>query len=261
MTKLGALVQQLGPNKWLIAAGEQVPEFVFANGPAFVTHYNFNQTRGRKVDLKYLAINSHLPSRKSDMQDILTLTPAGVELSKRDPHAVVYEWEFACTGKSTTTAPNCHRTCCGGYGTCLEACGGRARRFYSSCGFRVTLTATLDQVAAGKVAIACWGTHVPEGVLALPPPPEGRRPNPEQLRGLIRKCLNNVNLSMCWGRCDMKTFAINDGLRRNFPSRFRFPVIAHRRHPVSMTVARPPRHRQTFSMTVFDSNRHRQKRR
>ena len=59
MTKLGALVQQLGPNKWLIAAGEQVPEFVFANGPAFVTHYNFNQTRGRKVDLKYLAINSH----------------------------------------------------------------------------------------------------------------------------------------------------------------------------------------------------------
>ena len=91
MTKLGALVQQLGPNKWLIAAGEQVPEFVFANGPAFVTHYNFNQTRGRKVDLKYLAINSHLPSRKSDMQDRLTLTPAGVELSKRDPHAVVYE--------------------------------------------------------------------------------------------------------------------------------------------------------------------------
>ena len=84
-----ALVQLLGPNKWLIAAGEQVPAFVFANGPAFVTHYNFNQTRGRKVDLKYLAINSHLPSRKSDMQDILTLTPAGVELSKRDPHAVV----------------------------------------------------------------------------------------------------------------------------------------------------------------------------
>ena len=109
MTKLGALVQQLGPNKWLIAAGEQVPAFVFANGPAFVTHYNFKQPRGRKVDLKYLAINSHLPSRKSDMQDILTLTPAGVELSKRDPHAVVYEWEFACTGKSyyTTTAPNC----------------------------------------------------------------------------------------------------------------------------------------------------------
>jgi len=97
------------PNKWLIAAGEQVPAFVFANGPAFVTHYNFKQPRGRKVDLKYLAINSHLPSRKSDMQDILTLTPAGVELSKRDPHAVVYEWEFACTGKSyyTTTAPNC----------------------------------------------------------------------------------------------------------------------------------------------------------
>ena len=134
MTKLGALVQQLGPNKWLIAAGEQVPAFVFANGPAFVTHYNFNQTRGRKVDLKYLAINSHLPSRKSDMQDILTLTPAGVELSKRDPHAVVYEWEFACTGKSlyTTTAPNCHRTCCGGYGTCLEACGGRAHRYSAS---------------------------------------------------------------------------------------------------------------------------------
>jgi hypothetical protein len=171
-----------------------VPAFVFANGPAFVTHYNFKQPRGRKVDLKYLAINSHLPSRKSDMQDILTLTPAGVELSKRDPHAVVYEWEFACTGKSyyTTTAPNCHRTCCGGYGTCLEACGGRAHR-YSSCGFRVTLTATLEQVAAGKVAIACWGTHVPEGVLALPPPPEGRRPAPEQLRGLIRECLNNVN--------------------------------------------------------------------
>ena len=83
-----------------------MPAFVFANGPAFVTHYNFNQTRGRKVDLKYLAINSHLPSRKSDMQDILTLTPAGVELSKRDPHAVVYEWDFACTGKSFTRRPH-----------------------------------------------------------------------------------------------------------------------------------------------------------
>ena len=35
--KLGALVQLLGPNKWLIAAGEQVPAIVFANGPAFVT--------------------------------------------------------------------------------------------------------------------------------------------------------------------------------------------------------------------------------
>jgi hypothetical protein len=32
-----ALVQLLGPNKWLIAAGEQVPAIVFANGPAFVT--------------------------------------------------------------------------------------------------------------------------------------------------------------------------------------------------------------------------------
>ena len=49
----------------------------------------------------------------------------------------------------------------------------------------MTLTATLEQVAAGKVAIACWGKHVPEGVLALPPPPEGLRPAPEQLRGLI----------------------------------------------------------------------------
>ncbi len=32
-----ALVQLLGPNKWRIAAGEQVPAIVFANGPAFVT--------------------------------------------------------------------------------------------------------------------------------------------------------------------------------------------------------------------------------
>ena len=75
---IGALVQLLGPNKWLIAAVEQVPAFVFANGPAFATDYNFNQTRGRKVDLKYLAINSHLPSRNSEVLDILTLTPAGV---------------------------------------------------------------------------------------------------------------------------------------------------------------------------------------
>jgi hypothetical protein len=55
------------------------------------------------VDLKYLAINSHQPSRKSEMHDILMLTPADVELSKCDPHAVVYEWEFACTGKSRYT--------------------------------------------------------------------------------------------------------------------------------------------------------------
>jgi hypothetical protein len=48
---------------------------------------------------------------------------------------------------------------------------------------------------------------------------EGRRPASEQLRGLIRECLNNVNLSMCWGRCDMKTFAINEVLRRN-PTKF-----------------------------------------
>jgi hypothetical protein len=111
--KLGALVQLLGPNKWLIAAGEQVPAIVFSNGPAFVTDLNFNQTRGRKVDLKYLAINSHQPSRKSEMHDILMLTPADAELSKCDPHAVVYEWEFACTRKSryTTTAPNFLRTC------------------------------------------------------------------------------------------------------------------------------------------------------
>ena len=185
MTKLGVLVQQLGPNKWLITSGEQVPAFIFANGPAFVTHYNFNQARGRKVDLKYLAINSHLPSRKPDMQDILTLTPAGVELSKRDPHAVVYEWEFACTGKSlyTTTAPNCHRTCCGGYGTCLEACGGRAHGF-SSCSILIIVLLCLH-------------------LLFTRDPCQGRKVDDSWSR---RRRL-----------CDMKTL-IDDGLRRKFLS-------------------------------------------
>ena len=83
MTKLGSLVQQVALNEWLVA-GEQVPAFLYVNGPASITCYNFNQVRGRWVDKSLVLIQPHQQHGKPDTQDVLSLCPAGASECVRE---------------------------------------------------------------------------------------------------------------------------------------------------------------------------------
>ena len=48
MTALAPLVQTGEANSWVVRVGDNVPAFLFANGPARIVRYNFNVVKERQ---------------------------------------------------------------------------------------------------------------------------------------------------------------------------------------------------------------------
>lgn len=103
--------------------GDDVPKFLFANGPGRIARYNLNVVKA-KLHGEY--VHRRLAGDKPDYCDIFELTEAG----KREPGSIVgWTTELACSGSSLydKTASNCRRLCCGGFGECQSDCEGGRR--------------------------------------------------------------------------------------------------------------------------------------
>jgi hypothetical protein len=169
-TSAASLVQPVKDNEWSVRMGEDVPKFLYANGPGRVVRYNLNVER-EHIASQYVIRNRS--GKTPDYADIVALTPAG-----QNAVGTIIGWMvwLACTGESLygKAAPNCLRLCCSNFGGCDDDCDGGER--HDSCGFRVVIKATLDDIRAGQVVISVHGDHVPPGVQAKPPPLNGLKP-------------------------------------------------------------------------------------
>ena len=93
-TNVGGLVHSSEPNSWRVRAGDEIPKFLFANGPARITAYNFNLIHEHNFPQRVTRIKS---TAKNDLSDIFQLTPAGHAASGS---LLGWRVELACSGKS-----------------------------------------------------------------------------------------------------------------------------------------------------------------
>ena len=93
---------------------------------------------------------------------------------------------LTCTlpAPQATDPTNCERTCCKALGT---ACSCK-RKLHQGCSVRVLLTATPALVKQGRINIELRGSHVPEGLQAVPPPLNGLRIDPHLRQQLVTIC-------------------------------------------------------------------------
>ena len=115
-TNVVGLVQSSEPNQWRVCVGDDLPKFIFANGPARITAYNFSTSQEMNYPKRVTRIKS---TAKNDLSDVFQLTTAGHAASGS---LLGWRVELACTGKSLyeKASPNCRRACCGGFGICLS---------------------------------------------------------------------------------------------------------------------------------------------
>ena len=120
LTSSASLVQPGEAHEWIVRAGPDVPGFMYANGPARITQYNFNVVHERNWPK---LVERRLAGAKPDYSDIFVLTKEG---ERANPSTLGWRVELACTGKSLygKAAPNCRRVCCGGFGECCSDCEG-----------------------------------------------------------------------------------------------------------------------------------------
>ena len=189
-------VVQKSASEWEVSCGQALVAFVDVLGPEAITRCNLQVHKPFAVQPKAsdsVKVCIHSASRASSatvkkkhhLSDMLTLTTAGVEeldriqrqslADKQVARAVMY-----CTGRpqvgsqrvvavQQSSGPNCWRQC-GGYGHCATGCTDSGKLGHS-CQFHVVVSATLSQVAAGKVTVKTCGAHVPPGGLAWDPVP------------------------------------------------------------------------------------------
>jgi hypothetical protein len=154
-TSAASLVQPVKENEWSVRMGEDVPKFLYANGPGRVVRYNLNVERER-IATQYVIRNRS--GKTPDYADIFALTPAGqnaVGTIVRTLWAERWKVDLACTGESLygKAAPNCLRLCCSNFGGCDDDCDGGER--HDSCGFRDQGDARRHQSRAGR-NIRAW---------------------------------------------------------------------------------------------------------
>ena len=101
-TSAACLVEhQEGTNAWIVRMGEDVPKFLYANGPARIVRYNFNTIR-EHTQSEYV-IRRQRSKDKQGFDDVFELTSAG-----RAVVGTVRGWQvdLACTGRSFRTSPD-----------------------------------------------------------------------------------------------------------------------------------------------------------
>ena len=196
LTSAASLVQPGEGNEWRVRAGEDLPSFLFANGPGSITRYNLHTVHEHTWSDRVIR---HVRGAKPGYSDIFELTPDG-----RRMHGTLLGWqlELACTGESmySKAPPNCQRTCCQGFGECEVVCCHRGR--HTGCSVRVVVQATLADVAAGCVTVTLSGQHVPSAMQMVPPPHNGLKPMPAALAKLRGECVAGK----------LPTVAVNDAI-------------------------------------------------
>lgn len=108
LTTVSSMVKHPETSTWHVRMGDDVPKFLYANGPARIVFH------------KELVVRRSA-GPKQGYSDIFELSPASRVTSS---HTVVWRVELACTGASLygKPPPNCQRPCCAGFGVCYEGC-------------------------------------------------------------------------------------------------------------------------------------------
>ena len=123
LTSVANLVQSAEQNQWYVRAGDDLPKFLYANGPGRITSYNFDVVH-ELSNTNY--VYRRLAGAKPDYADIFELTDEG-----RGAVDTIIGWkvELSCSGASYygKDPPNCRRPCCGGFGECQADCEGPNR--------------------------------------------------------------------------------------------------------------------------------------
>ena len=116
LTTVSSMVKHPETSTWHVRMGDDVPKFLYANGPARIVFH------------KELVVRRSA-GPKQGYSDIFELTPASRVTSS---HTVVWRVELACTGASLygKPPPNCQRPCCAGFGVCYEGCKGGILRLH-----------------------------------------------------------------------------------------------------------------------------------
>ena len=181
--------KEMGQGAYLVPAHIAMAAFMSVTGPMEVTDYNFNSTGGNKLKKDLVQRLSYEQNGKRSLCDGLQLTAAGQALLATAPTRQVYRAGLACSGQSLNSKapPNCQRAC-GGIGVCFHGCTDSRDRHHS-CAFRIEITASLQDVDAGRFHVQVSGTHVPEGTVHVPPPPDGLKALPSVISALTRECL------------------------------------------------------------------------
>ena len=164
--------------------------FLFATGPPDVVNYNLNAgVGGGKVNRLLVDRVPFEPDGKKSLCDRLQLTAAGLALLDSAPKRQTYRKVLACSAKSLygKPHPNCQREC-GGIGMCFSDCT-ESRDRHHGCTFRITITASLQNVDDGRFHVQLSGGHVPDGVWPVPPPTTGLKTVPYITRELATECL------------------------------------------------------------------------
>ena len=171
LTTVSSMVKHPETSTWHVRMGDDVPKFLYANGPARIVFH------------KELVVRRSA-GPKQGYSDIFELTPASRVTSS---HTVVWRVELACTGASLygKPPPNCQRPCCAGFGVCYEGCKGGSRY---GCSVKVVIEASKAAIEACEVKITLLGEHVPFPMRLLHPPPDGRKPMPAVLTQLGLQC-------------------------------------------------------------------------
>lgn len=189
-----------GNGTWTMQQGPFVAAFLGTHGPSDVTHYNwykFNNFQ-HKVVLHIPQIVPHVDSlhyKVRDLSDRYALEGAGlkmIDLGKGD--TIGRKSVLACAGKGfgvgrDEDASNCLRKC-GKHGPGSCECAD-AKKQGHACGARIKISQTLQQIKDGMVTLKLLGTHVPEGVIPVPPPLYGLRPDSQTLHETVHDVMKN----------------------------------------------------------------------
>lgn len=185
-------IEQKSTTEYEVTSGVALQAFVDAVGPDVITHCNLHVAKPYALHSGYVQlvnVQSHSAARRTSatvhhthrLSDLFTLTAAGTaELHRRarrclaDP--LVVRSTMYCSGKvaagserqlvvKSSSGPNCQRKC-GGAGHCVSGCKGVG--LGHACQFHITISASLTQVAKGKVTVKVGGSHVPHGTPWVP---------------------------------------------------------------------------------------------
>jgi hypothetical protein len=185
----------VGYRSWLVPMQNGFVRFMYTDGHGDLTRYNF-AVLATRTDKTLVQDVPHRNGFTDIVSDSFKLTKAGEAALKdtratRDTKAAkqpgrgtkratgsrasdrVVQLRFACTGhsdpKSKSTAhPNCWTVCNQPAGGVPGCCSAR-HQWYHRCGCRLIVTATLAQVAASTFSARIVGSHVPNGVMQVPP--------------------------------------------------------------------------------------------
>jgi len=150
---------------------ELVDDVPYRNGFTDIVSDSFKLTEAGEAALSEAALS------EAALKDTSATKVTGAKKRRGRPVAVgsraVVDMRFACTGRSDSTSkstehPNCWTVCNQPAGGVPGCCSAR-NHWYHRCGCRLIVTATLAQVAASTFSARIVGSHVPNGVMQVPP--------------------------------------------------------------------------------------------